>query len=668
MAPYLRDFLVIAAAGLAVAVVLRRLRLPVVAGLVAAGAIAGPRGLGLVPESAHLELLAETGVVLLLFTIGLEFSLPRLRRIGSLVAAGGTLQVGLTIALVAGLSMLAGGGATRGVFLGFVIALSSTAVVLRILQERDEVDAPHGRFIVGALLFQDLCVVPMMLMIPMLAGTQDGGIAGPLSLALVKAVALVAVTLAAARYLVPRLFDVIDRTRSRELFVLSVLIVGMGTAFLTSLSGLSLALGAFLGGLMLAESAYARRAFGEVLPLRDAFTSLFFISLGMMFDLRALASRPAAAAAAVALILGGKWVVASLSALAMRFPLRTAVVAGAWLAQFGEFGFVLLREGNKAGLVDGTEAALIISAGVLTIFVTPLVGRLGPAAAAGAAILRPLERLLGVRGMDEPAPAHATLSGHVVVVGYGVAGRVVARALKDSGVPYIVIEMNADSVRAAQEAGEPAYYGDICSEETMRHAGVARARALVMLINDPRAAERAIDTARRHAPATTLLVRTRYLATAPLLARLGAADAVVDEVEAGLEMLARVLQLTGTPRNAIMDRVRDARDATLDSARASTVPRRRLGDVADLVDLKIETIAVREGAHAAGRSLAGMTLRSRTGALVVAIKRGGALLDHPDPSAPLAAGDLLYLVGSGEALRRACRVVETGALETTLET
>jgi CPA2 family monovalent cation:H+ antiporter-2 len=664
MAPYLRDFLVIAAAGLAVAVVLRRLRLPVVAGLVAAGALAGPRGIGLVPETAQLELLAETGVVLLLFTIGLEFSIPRLRRIGSLVAAGGTLQVGLTTALVAGITVLSGGGTGRGVFLGFVVALSSTAVVLRILQERDEVDAPHGRFIVGALLFQDLCVVPMVLLIPMLAGTGGAGVAGPLAAVLVKAAVLVAVTLAAARYAVPRIFGVIDRTRSRELFVLAVLLLGMGTAFLTSLSGLSLALGAFLGGLVLAESEYARRAFGEVLPLRDAFTSLFFMSLGMMFDLRALFDRPAAAAAAFALILGGKWVLASVSALAMRFPLRTAVVAGAWLAQFGEFGFVLLREGMKAGLVSESEAALVISAGVLTIFVTPLVGRLGPAAAARAALLRPLERLLGVRGMDEPAPAHAALSGHVVVVGYGVAGRVVARALRDSAVPYIVIEMNADAVRAAQEAGEPAYYGDICSEETMRLAGVSRARALVMLINDPRAAERAIETARRHAPGTTLLVRTRYLATAPLLARLGAADAVVDEVEAGLEMLARVLQFAGTPRNAIMDRVRDARDATLDSARASTIPRRRLRDVADLVDLKIEPIAIREGAHAAGRSLAEMAVRSRTGALVVAIKRGGALLDHPDPSAPLQTGDLLYLVGSGSALRRACGLLENGAVAT----
>ncbi len=658
--PILQEFAVTVTIGVLAAVLLGRLRIPVVAGLLAAGAVLGPYGLKLVKDASAITQLAEAGVVLLLFTIGLEFSLSRLRHIARHIVLGGSLQVGLTVAAVAGSAMLLGQRPAPSVLWGFIFAMSSTAIVLRALGERGELDAPHGRFIVGALIFQDLCVVPMMLLVPVLAGRAGGNPALQVVFALGKAAVVVVVMLLAARLVIPRVLAWVDATRSREVFVLAVLGICAGTGWLTSHVGLSVALGAFLAGLMLAETIYGQRAISEVLPLRHLFTSIFFISLGMLFEVRQLLARPLLIALLVAAFLFGKALIATLSAMSMRFPARALWLAGIGLAQFGELGFVLAKVGQAQGLLAEGDVQALLAAGVLSMFLTPLMIRVAPHITAGERLLQPLARLIGARSIDELPPNEPGVSGHVVIVGYGFAGRLLAESLAERQIRYVVLELNAETVRKAQAAGEPVFYGDVTSAEALEHARLDQARALVLLINDPLAARRAVDAVHEHAPKIPILMRTRYVAEEDEAFALGASEVVCEELESAVEAVARVLRQLAVPRNLIEERVEQIRDSTQASARRTHVTRAHLAQLPDLGDLKVDSLLVRAGDHACGRSAATMQLRSRTEALVVALRRDGVVLPYAAPSEPFRPGDVVFLVGPRSAMSRALELFSSG--------
>ncbi len=632
------------------------MRLPAVAGFMLAGAVIGPSALALVEDLHSVELLAEIGVILLLFTIGLEFSLERLKRIARLVAIGGSLQVGLTTLVSVVVCVFVGDTVVRGIFFGFLIALSSTAIVLRGLSERGETDAPHGRFTIGALIFQDLCIVPMMLIVPVLAQVQaaqathspDGGgaldmvgIAADLALALGKAAAFVVVALAAGRFVVPQILKRVDAARSREVFLIAVLAMCAGVAVLTALVGLSLALGAFLAGVLLADGSYGQRAMSNVIPLRDLLTTMFFLSLGMLFDVEVIASHPVVVAGLFLAMFLGKGLIATIACLGMKFPARVAWLAGVGLAQFGEFGFVLAKAGESAGLMDSEEAKLILNAGLLTMFVTPLAMRIGPHVHAGTRLLRPLERLLGARGVDEADEVvGARLTGHVIIGGYGVGGRLLARALRELQVPYVVLDLDAEAVREAM-LGEPVYLGDVTSEEALEHAHVKDAAAVVLLLTDLEATRQAISAINNLAPLVPLIVRARRLTQHQELRALGASDVISEELEGGIETLARVLRQRGTPANLLSSLVRAAREAHGETARRISLPRNKKGELQDLADLKIESVAIKPTSPLLGQPL------PSTGALVVAIRRGGQLIEAPPlTTTTLVAGDVVYLVGA----------------------
>ncbi|MBN1944362.1 MAG: cation:proton antiporter [Bradymonadales bacterium] len=656
--PLLKELAIIALAGVLVTALLARLRLPTVAGLLAAGALLGPFGLGLVSKVHDIEQLAEVGVVLLLFTIGLEFSFQRLRHIFRRVALGGVIQVLSTMAVTAGFALLFGESLPRAVFFGFVVSLSSTAIVLRAMADRGELDAPHGRFIVGTLIFQDLCVVPMVLLVPVLAsGGSAGLVASQIGIALGKAVLVVVGALLIARLLVPRLLRWVDASRSRELFILALLAICVGTAWLTSLVQLSLALGAFLGGMVIADTEFQHRAMGDIIPLRDAFVSVFFVSLGMLFDIRLLFEHPLRVGLLLVGFVVGKAALAALSAAFMRFPARAAWLAGIGLAQFGEFGFVLITVGESAGLIDRGSTNELLAAGVLSMFITTLLIRLAPHITAGERLLSGLTRLLGVRGIEQ-AEQPEKLDQHVLVIGYGIAGKLVARALETCGLKYIVLELNADTVRKARAASEPVYYADATSTEVLKHAHVTTARAVVVLINDPLAVQRVTDTVRRVAPEVPLIIRTRYLGERAALESLGASDVVAEEVESSVEVLARVLRHLEIPRNLIESKIQQAREDLQTSHRKITLPRALLPDHKALADLKIDSMLVTPDSHAVGRTVKELDIRQRTRALIIAVRRQETLLDHPDPDLPFAVGDVIYLVGLTDAVRQAIDLLQ----------
>jgi monovalent cation:H+ antiporter-2, CPA2 family len=651
--PLLDELAIVAALAVAVTVLLSRFKLPTVAGLLLAGALLGPFGLRLVSSVHAIEVLAEVGVVLLLFSIGLEFSLQRLHAILRQVALGGALQVGLTTGVTTLVAVAFGQPVGRGVFYGFAFALSSTAIVLRALSERRELDAPHGKFIVGTLIFQDLCVVPMVLIVPLLGASGPVGEAAvSIGVALGKAALVVVGTVLVARFVVPKILGWVDASRSREVFLLAILALCIGTAWLTSMVGLSLALGAFLGGMVVADTEYSHRAMGDILPLRDAFVSVFFVSLGMLFDVRVVAAQPLLVGGLLAGFLLAKGALATIAAMAMRFPSRVAWLAGVGLAQFGEFGFVLARLAQSSGVVDEQAVSPLLAAGIASMFLTPLFVRAAPHITAGERLLAPLERLIGVRSIDE-ADESRKLENHVIIVGFGVAGLLAARSLTAAGAPFVVFELNADNVRRGKELGLPVYYGDATSEEALGHAHLSEARLVVLLMNDQQASQRVVDMVRRVAPNVPVLMRTRYLAEREGLLKMGARDVVAEEVEGAVEVIARLLRSIEVPRNVIDETIQTIRGETQTSERKQTIPRPQLGDVRALSELKIESVLVRENSAAAGSSAVQMSLRSTTGVLVVGLRRGEKLLQNPDPNASFEAGDVVYFVGTSSAIREA---------------
>ena len=646
--PFIDELAVIAGIGVVVTLLLARLRLPTVAGLLFAGALVGPYGFGLVRSIHTIEVLAEIGVVLLLFTIGLEFSLDRLKSIFRQVALGGIMQVVGTAAATMAIAVALGEPLGRSIFYGFVFAMSSTAIVLRALTERRELDAPHGRFIVGTLIFQDLCVVPMVLIVPLLGSGVDAGAAGAqIGWALGKAALVVVATVVIARVIVPRVLAWVDASRSREVFVLAVIGLCIGTAWLTSLAGLSFALGAFLGGMVVADTEYGHRAMSDMLPLRDTFMSVFFVSLGMFFDVRVVIEQPLLIALLLCGFLFAKGFLATLAAQIMRFPARVAWLAGVGLAQFGEFGFVLARIGEASGVVDAEALRPLFAAGIASMFLTPVLVRAAPHVTAGERLIAPLERLLGARGIDEDdTDSSHTMSDHVVIIGFGVAGKLVARALAASGVPYVVLEINAETVRAARAEQQPVFYGDATSVEALGHAHAERARAIILLMNDPSAAQRVVDADRRAASGVPIFMRTHYLVERDALQRMGATDVVAEEVEGGIELMARLLRTLALPRNVIDGCVAEARAATQASQRLEVPPPRKLGEHPGLDEMHIESLLLSEGNPATRRSTVDLGVRQQTGALIVAVRRDGELIAHPDPHVAFQPGDIVYLAGS----------------------
>src|SRR5256884_4480899 len=415
----LRDLAVIFAGSLLVILVFCRRKLPALPGFIVAGILLGPNALGLVSDPHDVEGLAEVGVILLLFTIGIEFSLSRLKEMGRQVLAGGFSQMGFTVlaTLAVGLAFL--GSWRVALFLGFLIALSSTAIVLKVMTDAGEIDAPHGRLATGVLIFQDLCVVPIMLVLPFLAGKAEGGMVG-LLIALAKAALVVAGVILAARTIVPRALAEILKTRSRELFLIAVILIGTLTALGTAAAGTSLALGAFLAGLIISESDYGHQALAELMPFRDIFISLFFVAVGMLVRLDIIREHIVLTLVAVAVIMGGKTLSAAVGPALLGYSGRVALLAGVAVSQIGEFSFVLAKEGRASGLLQDLLYQQFLGVAVITMLVTPFLLQGGPAVLDVLEKLVPLDRLLAGFRPRDLAPVHEQVKDHVILARHGL--------------------------------------------------------------------------------------------------------------------------------------------------------------------------------------------------------------------------------------------------------
>jgi CPA2 family monovalent cation:H+ antiporter-2 len=541
--PFLAQVAALVIAGAVVAYVAQRAGVVPIVGFLLAGVLIGPNALGLVDDLDLVNAAAEAGVILLLFTIGLEFRLDGLMRIRRLIFAGGGLQVALTTALVtAGLGLL-GVDWRTGVFTGFLVALSSTAIVLKLLADRSETEATHGRVSIGLLIFQDLAVVVMVLLVPILGG-RAGGL-GDIAGALGAAVGIIAAVLLVARRALPPLLERVARTCSPEVFLVTVIAICFGTAYASSLAGLSVSLGAFLAGLVVSESRFSEHALGEILPLQIVFSAVFFVSVGMLLDVSFLVAHLPLVLLGVAAVLAVKALAtaASVRALGYRGPMALAV--GLMLAQVGEFSFVLERVGAGAGLSpaglgdDGTQA--LIATTVLLMVATPWLTQ------AGTGLLRrPRPRLAvdGDRAEVVPVAGHGdgagagppALSDHVIVAGYGRAARALVPALRQAGLPFVITTLNPDGAAEAAAEGLPVLRGDHTKRHLLERAGIYRARVVVVADDDLAVAHRVAAVATALRPEAHVVVRVDDDDAVDALA-----DSGVDQIVTGPRASAKAL-------------------------------------------------------------------------------------------------------------------------------
>ncbi|MEN8181851.1 MAG: cation:proton antiporter [Myxococcota bacterium] len=640
---FLVELLILIAAAAAGVALFERLRLPAIAGFLVAGAVLGPGGLGLVEDSERVRQLAEFGVVFLLFEIGLEMPITRLRRLWRTVLVAGTLQVGGTIAVVAAIAAAFGLPGESAFVVGGLVAMSSTALVVRLLSQRGQVDAPHGQLVVGMLLFQDLCIVPLLLAIPVLAAGEGRSVLGILGAVAQAGVALLLLVLM-ARYALPRVLEWAVRVRSGDLLSLAAIGLVLGFAVSAQALGLTLAVGAFTAGLLLAASPYAHQLFSEVAPVRGVLLGVFFTAVGMLFD-------PVAAWSAGALL--SVWVVGvvvvktalvfAVVAWILRRGTRLALLTGLALAQTGEFSFVLGESARQAGLLDPTLYQVMVAGSIVTLIATPALFALGPPLASRFAEV--------FEATSDPLPAGAPREGHVLVLGYGLAGRTVARVLAASRIPYVVLDANPGSAAEARDHGEPVVYGDATRPAILERLGVGRARLVTIAISDPEAARRSVAVIRSLAPDVEIIVRTRYVAEVDALSELGADVVVVEEFEAAIDLVSAALRAFGFPAESVARFSEQMRDEGYEVLRAPPALALDPWLTELLSEVGTEWLEVSAGA-ADGSSLEALGVRARTGASVLAIERMGHTTANPAPDFVLAAGDRLLSYGSAEQLRR----------------
>ncbi len=654
------DLLIIILASLPVAYLCLRLKLPLLVGLMLTGIAIGPYGLGFVKEIEGIELLAEIGVMLLLFTIGLEFSIRKLKEMKRLVLIGGGLQVGITIVVTAAISTGIGRDLAQSIFFGFLIAMSSTAIVLKSYVDRLEVDSPHGRVGVGILLFQDISIVLMLLAIPILGGQGDVAFSSVLLDLGTSLVALVVIVVV-AWITIPAFLKQIVRMRSTEVFLLTIVLLCLGLSWVTMQFGLSLALGAFIAGVVLADTDFNHQATSEILPFRDVFNSLFFVSIGMLLSLNAFVSN---FGNIVLLVIGltlGKAIIIWGIARLLGNGQRVAVTAAVGLAQIGEFSFVLAKTGRGNNLLSDTDYQTFLAASIITMIATPFLIAYAPRLGTIVQGLLKDGKFDGVEnaeGDDVHVTSSGGLNNHVVIVGYGLNGRNLSRVLRAVNVPYIVLDLNAEAVKAAKEEGEKINFGDASRREVLRHAGIEKGSALVLAMSDPNTARLAVKQARQLNADLHIIVRTRYVSEITELFDLGADEVIPEEFETSIEIFTRVLHRYGFAKNVIENQVQRIRKQGYEMLRRTDVE----PEVADVTDVFLdaastESIAVHSASPVIGKTLGELNLRETTGATVIAVQHGGKTKLSPGARYKLSENDTVVLLGTSEDIDRAVEMI-----------
>ena len=654
MVHLIEDLAVLLLVSLPINLFFHKIKLPSVMGYLVAGVLIGPYGLKLISDVSSVEELAELGVILLLFVIGLEFSLGRLlKNLASVLGVGG-LQLCLTTIVVGFIFMELGFQQNQSIALGLIVALSSTAIVLKMITDRAEIDTLHGKLCIGTLLFQDLCVVPIMLLLPLLA-TSETTSAVDFVFAMVKSLTAVVAIFLLSRLIVPKLLVWIARVGNKEHLTLSVLFIILATGWVSQKMGLTLAMGALIAGMIISESEYNHQIILDILPLRDYFSSIFFISVGMLLQTQVFVSSLWLCLVLSALVILVKGGLAGMACLLVRVPLRISFVVGLRLAQVGEFSLILSAMALDKGLFDSHQYQVLLIVSILSMLMAPILIQASTALSI---------RIFSKWKMEETELSEKEsekLKGHVIIVGYSLGGRTLAQVLLETRIPFMVLDLDGEQVKRALTQGITTNYGDCAQEETLIRAGLKEARMIVFSIADYAVTEKSVRLARKVNPKITIMVRTRLTAQVEELKAAGADEVIPEEFETSIEIFSRVLRDYRIPNNIIEQQVELIRLEGYSMFRGLSLNMESLKKFSTYLTATLtESYLVLTDSWAREKMLADINVTARTGAVVIAVVRNNKPHPNPGPEFSVLSGDVLILFGSHLQLDRAITYLKSG--------
>jgi monovalent cation:H+ antiporter-2, CPA2 family len=654
MVHLIEDLAVLLLVSLPINLLFHKIKLPSVMGYLVAGVLIGPYGLQLISDIPSVKELAEIGVILLLFVIGLEFSLGRLLKNLASIAGVGGLQLGLTIAFVWFVFIQMGFQQNQSIALGLIIALSSTAIVMKMITDRAEIDTLHGKLCIGTLLFQDLCVVPIMLLLPLLA---QSGVTSPTDFvfAMVKSLTAVVAIFFLSRLIVPKALVWVARVGNKEHLTLSVLFIILATGWASQKMGLTLAMGALIAGMIISESEYNHQIILDILPLRDYFSSVFFISVGMLLQIQVFVESIWVCLGLSVLVILVKSSLAGLACFLVRVPLRISFVVGMRLAQVGEFSLILAAMALDQGLLDSYQYQILLIVSILSMLLAPLLIQ------ASTALSIKIFSKGKPEEIDSEQQTVSELKEHVIIVGYGLGGRTLAQVLLETQISFLVLDLDGEQVKRALTEGIKTHYGDCAQEETLNRAGLQEARMIVFSIPDYAVTEKAVRLSRKLNPKVKIMVRTRLTAQVEELKSAGADEVIPEEFETSIEIFSRVLRDYGLPNNVIEQQVELIRLEGYSMFRGLSLNSESLKKFSTYLTATLtESYLVLQDSWVADRMLGDVDVTSITGAVVIAVVRKNKPHPNPGPEYVVHAGDILILFASHMQLHRAITYLESG--------
>jgi len=621
----------------------QRFRIPSIVSFLLIGMLVGPFGFALITNQSAIDTFGEIGIVLLLFTIGLEFSFQKLVKTWRTVIIGGLVQVCTTIGAITVVSGLFGMPFNEALIFGFIVSLSSTAIVMKILQEKGEVDTLQGRTLLGILIFQDLAIIPMMLISPLLVGSAGPNLSA-LPYQITKVLIILIVIIFMAYWAIPAFLFRVAREKNRELFLITLAGICILIAWLTNEAGLSFTLGAFIAGLIIGESDYNIDALGHIIPFRDVFASIFFLSIGMLLNTETVQTNFYYVGMIVLIIIVIKILTGTIAGIALGMPARVCVFAGLSLCQIGEFSFVLAKNGLDTSLIPEGVYQVFLAGAIITMAMTPFFMKASPGVVDLIYRIAPRRFFRAGRADYGTPDGEPELTDHIVIAGYGITGKSVARAAKIAGIPYMVIELDPEIIRKERSSFRPNFmFGDAVQEEVLEHAGIRRARTLVVAVSDEEAIPRIVHTARQLAPGLYILSRTRHVRNAQYLLDLGADEIISEEFEAALEIFSRALRRYQMPESEIakiigrMKKLGTALFTKGDEENPVPDPRTLF------MGLHVHTFTVEPGSPADRKTVASLELKTRFGIKEIGLRSGTATVSNIPGTTRLKAGDVLIL-------------------------
>ncbi len=642
----IKDIVIIMSVSLPIIFLFKKINIPSILGFLAAGIIIGPYGFKLISDGGEIQVMAEIGVILLLFTIGLEVSIGRLISMRKMLLYAGGLQVLITVTITSTIFYFFGVPLNRAIFFGMLVSLSSTAIVLKLLNDRNELEAPHGRISLVILIFQDLAIVPMLILLPILSGSGDFS-TGRLLLQMGFAFGSVALIVLVARYLMPKILFQLARLRIREAFTVGTILLLLGTAYLTHSIGLSFAIGAFIAGLILSESDFSHQITADILPLKDAFNSIFFVSIGLLLNLNFVTQNFLLLLAITAGIVILKSSIITVLIKLFKYPLRVALAAGLGLSQVGEFSFVLSQAGLSYNLMSGDFYNMFLAASIFSMLLTPFLIKSAPSLG------------FGLRGRTDSIKPHDEkphLNNHVIIVGFGLNGRNLARVLKETGIQYVVIEMNPATVKSEKEKGEEIIFGDATRREILGSAGAAAASVIVFAISEPEGLKRGLKLVKEINPGIHAIVRTRFVSEIDDLAVLGADEIIPEEFETSLQIFGKVLEKYGIPSNIIMKQISLLREESYGILRKDSSALHTLYNLDKILAGGLtEIYYIDENNVHLNKTMKELHLRAKTGTTIIAIVREKESITNISSNEKIRAGDRLVITGTHKTVEDAVK-------------